>query len=295
MVTDSTAYLPAATVAEHRLTVVPLQVVLGGHSLAEGVEADSATVARALSAGERVTTSRPPPQVFADTYRGLVDGGATAVVSVHLSGDLSGTVEAARIAAREVAGDGIEVHVVDSRSLGMGLGFAVLTAAETAAADTPVAGVVEAAARRARSTSAWLYVDTLEYLRRGGRIGAAQAMLGSALSVKPLLAVSGGRLEPVDRARTSSRALARLEEIVVSRIGDTPVRVVVHHLAAEDRAAELAQRLRTRLPGLISLTLGEVGAVVGAHVGPGMLGVVVAPEPAPTIGAATGGTPGTGG
>lgn len=294
MVTDSTAYLPAAAIAEHRLTVVPLQVVLGGHSLAEGIEADSATVARALSAGERVTTSRPPPQVFADTYRGLADGGVTAVVSVHLSGDLSGTVEAARIAAREVADDGIEVHVVDSRSLGMGLGFAVLTAVETVAAGTPVAGVVEAAARRARSTSAWLYVDTLEYLRRGGRIGAAQAVLGSALSVKPLLAVSDGRLEPVDRVRTSSRALARLEEIVVSRIGDTPVRVAVHHLAAEDRAAELAQRLRTRLPGLISLTLGEVGAVVGAHVGPGMLGVVVAPEPVTVIGAASGGTPGTG-
>jgi DegV family protein with EDD domain len=278
VVTDSTAYLPAETVAEHRLTVVPLQVVLGGRSLAEGVEVDSAQVARALLAGDPVTTSRPAPQTFVDTYRRLIGQGARAIVSVHLSGELSGTAEAARTAARDVAKDGIEVNVVDARSIGMGLGYPALDAARAAADGMAAAEVAAVARRRAYTTVALFYVDTLEYLRRGGRIGAAQAMLGSALAVKPLLEVHDGRLEPVDRVRTASRALARLEELVLDRAGSDPVRVTVHHLAAAQRAGELAERLGQRLPHPVTPTVSELGAVVGAHVGPGMLGVVLAPR-----------------
>ena len=123
----------------------------------------------------------------------------------------------------------------------------------------------------------WLYVDTLEYLRRGGRIGAAAAMLGSALAVKPLLNLVDGRLEPLERVRTSTRALARLEELAVREAADRDVDVAVQHLAAAERAREVADRLRARLPRARDVYVGEVGAVVGAHVGPGMLGVVVAP------------------
>ena len=133
------------------------------------------------------------------------------------------------------------------------------------------------AARRALATGVWLYVDTLEYLRRGGRIGPAAAWLGSALAVKPLLHLADGRIEPVERVRTTSRALARLEEIVVAEAGDGSVDVAVQHLGAPDRADELAHRLQDRLPGIRQMIVDEVGAVVGAHVGPGMLGVVVAP------------------
>ena len=276
VVTDSTAYLPADLVTAHGLTVVPLTVVVGGRSLAEGIEVTSDEVAQALRDWKPVTTSRPAPQQFVETYRALAAGGTTSVVSVHLSADLSGTVDAARTAATTVAGE-VDVTVVDARHLGMALGWAAIAAAETVAAGADAAQAAERARRTAYGTSAWFYVDTLEYLRRGGRIGAAAAMVGSALSVKPILHVADGRLEPLDRVRTASRAIGRLEELVVEETGDRAVNLAVQHLAAPDRARELADRLRSRVPGVRDLVVGEVGAVVGAHVGPGMLGVVVSP------------------
>jgi len=274
VVTDSTAYLPADLVDRYRLTVVPLQVVVGGRSLAEGVEVSSEEVATALREWRPVTTSRPAPQTFVDAYRRL---GVPEIVSVHLSADLSGTVDAARLAARQVEEDGITVVVVDSRSLGMGLGLTARAAARAAEQGADAEGAARIARRYAHEVAIYLYVDTLEYLRRGGRVGAAAAMVGSALAVKPLLHLADGRLEPVERVRTASRALARLEELAVRAAGARPVDVAVQHLAAAERAQEVADRLSRRLPELRTVMIGEVGAVVGAHVGPGMLGVVVAP------------------
>src|ERR671932_374877 len=274
VVTDSTAYLPAGMVEEHGLTVVPLQVVVGGRSLAEGVEVSSDEVARALQEWRPVTTSRPSPQTFAETYRSL---DAPEVVSVHLSADLSGTADAARVAARDVAADGVDVVVVDSRSLAMGLGFVAVAAARAAREGADAEAAARVARRLAPEVGIWLYVDTLDYLRRGGRIGAAAAVVGSALSVKPLLHVVDGRLEPLERVRTTSRALSRLEELAVREAGDRDVDVAVQHLAPAGRAREVADRLAARLPKARWMHVGEVGAVVGAHVGPGMLGVVVAP------------------
>jgi DegV family protein with EDD domain len=274
VVTDSTAYLPPDMVDRYGLTVVPLQVVIGGRSLAEGVEVSSDDVAAALRDWRPVTTSRPTPQTFVDAYRRL---GVPQVVSVHLSADLSGTVDAARLAARQVAQDGVQVVVVDSRSLGMGLGLTARAAAQAALDGASAEQAARAARRLALEVSILLYVDTLDYLRRGGRVGAAAAMVGSALAVKPLLNLADGRLEPIERVRTASRALARLEELAVRGAGTRPVDMAVQHLAAAERAEEMAERLRRRVPELRSLHVGEVGAVVGAHVGPGMLGVVVAP------------------
>src|SRR5918912_530932 len=152
VVTDSTAYLPSEFVERYALTVVPLQVVVGGRSLAEGVEVTSDEVARALREWRPVTTSRPTPQTFADTYRSL---GVPEVVSVHLSGDLSGTVDAARVAARQVADDGVRVVVVDSRSLGMGLGLAAQAAAEAAHAGADADAAADAAKRLAMEIAIW--------------------------------------------------------------------------------------------------------------------------------------------
>ncbi|MGW4649121.1 DegV family protein [Kitasatospora sp. NPDC004289] len=299
LLTDSTAYLPEEAVDRHRIAVVPLSVVVGDEVLADGVEISPKDVAEALRAKQRVTTSRPSPETFAEAYRAAAEAGFEAVVSVHISAELSGTVEAARLAAAEAP---LPVEVVDSRLVGMALGHVVLAAAEAiaalqdgasgAAGEAGVAGVagasgnvaddlaavVAAASGRAARTSGFFYVDTLEYLRRGGRIGAAQALLGSALSVKPLLHLSGGRIEPLEKVRTASRAIARLEEIAVERAGADEVDITVHHLAAADRAEPLAERLRARVPGLRELTVLEVGAVIGAHVGPGLLAVVVAPR-----------------
>ncbi|MEV4338193.1 DegV family protein [Streptomyces sp. NPDC049590] len=275
IVTDSTAYLPPRAMERHGITTVPLTVVLGDQALEEGTEISTRSLAQALQKRRSVTTSRPGPQVFAETYRRLAEAGAEGIVSLHLSAELSGTYDAAVLAAREAP---VPVRVVDTGMVAMALGFCALTAAQAAEAGGTVDEAVTAAEKRAAGTSAVFYVDTLDYLRRGGRIGAAQKLLGSALAVKPLLQLDDGRIELLEKVRTASRAIARLEELTAERAGNAEVDIAVHHLAAADRAAALADRLRARVPGLADLHVSEVGAVIGAHTGPGLLGAVVSPR-----------------
>ena len=275
LVTDSTAYLSEEAVARHGVTVVPLSVVMGDEDLEEGVAVTPGDVAAALQRKVHVTTSRPNPEAFAAAYRAAARRGATGIVSLHLSAELSGTYEAAALAAEDAP---VPVRVVDTRMVAMALGYPVLTAAEVAQAGGSLDEVAAAAEKRAAATTGFFYVDTLEYLRRGGRIGAARAMLGSALAVKPLLHLADGRIQPLEKVRTSSRAIARLEEIAIAQAGTGEVDLAVHHLAAEAGALMLAERLRERVPGLRELYVGEVGAVIGAHVGPGLLAVVVSPR-----------------
>ncbi|MZF88073.1 DegV family protein [Streptomyces sp. SID5643] len=275
IVTDSTAYLPTRTMERHGITAVPLTVVLGDRALEEGTEISTRALAQALQKRRPVTTSRPAPAVFEETYRKVAESGATGIVSLHLSAELSGTYDAAVVAARQSP---VPVRVVDTGVIAMALGFCALAAAEVAESGGTVDEAVAAAEKKAAGTSAYFYVDTLDYLRRGGRIGAAQALLGSALAVKPLLQLADGRIEPLEKVRTASKAIARLEEIAADRAGSAQVDVAVHHLAAPDRASALADRLRTRVSGLADLHVSEVGAVIGAHTGPGLLGVVVSPR-----------------
>ncbi|MGW5176584.1 DegV family protein [Streptomyces sp. NPDC004082] len=275
IVTDSTAYLPPRTMERHGITAVPLAVVLGDRALEEGTEISARSLAQALQKRRSVTTSRPSPEVFAETYRKVAESGAPGIVSLHLSAEFSGTYDAAVLAAREAP---VPVRVVDTGMVAMALGFCALAAAASAEAGGTVDDAVTAAEKRAAGTSAFFYVDTLDYLRRGGRIGAAQALLGSALAVKPLLQLDGGRIELLEKVRTASKAIARLEEIVADRAGAAQVDIAVHHLAAPERASALADRLRARVPGLADLHVSEVGAVIGAHTGPGLLGAVVSPR-----------------
>ncbi len=280
LVTDSTASLTGETVEQRGITVVPLQVVIGSSAYDESGE-DAVTpqqLADALREWVPVSTSRPNPETFLETYRRLADQGAEAIVSVHISAELSGTFESAQLAARSAP---VPVIVVDSRQVGMSTGYAVLAAADAIDAGTDAAAAGEAARTRASATTSLFYVDTLEYLRRGGRMGAAAALLGSALAVKPILRLDDGRVGPFEKVRTSARALSRLEELAVEAAGEAPVDVAVAHLASPDRAADLAQRLAARLgKGLEEreVSLGEIGAVLGAHVGPGMVAVSVAPR-----------------
>ncbi|MEV7643274.1 DegV family protein [Streptomyces rubiginosohelvolus] len=272
IVTDSTAYLPRPTMERHGITAVPLTVVLGDRALEEGTEISARSLALALQKRHSVTTSRPSPEVFAAAYRSAAEGGADAVVSLHLSSEFSGTYDAAQLAAKDAP---VPVRVVDTGMVAMALGFCALAAAEAAEAGGGLDEAVSAAEKRAAGTSAYFYVDTLDYLRRGGRIGTAQALLGSALAVKPILELDGGRIEMLEKVRTASKAIARLEEIVAERAGTAPVDIAVHHLAAQERADRLAERLRERVPGLVDLHVSEVGAVIGAHTGPGLLGAVI--------------------
>ncbi|MCX4400809.1 DegV family protein [Streptomyces sp. NPDC059837] len=275
IVTDSTAYLPPRTMERHGITAVPLTVVLGDQALEEGTEISARSLAQALQKRRPVTTSRPSPEVFASVYRRVAESGATDIVSLHLSAEISGTYDAAVLASREAP---VPVRVVDTGMVAMALGFCALAAAESAEAGGTVDEAVTAAEKRAAGTSTYFYVDTLDYLRRGGRIGAAQALLGSALAVKPLLQLDGGRIELLEKVRTASKAIARLEEIVAERAGSAQVDIAVHHLAAPERASALADRLRARVPGVVDLHVSEVGAVIGAHTGPGLLGAVVSPR-----------------
>jgi DegV family protein with EDD domain len=280
LVTDSTALLPAAVAGQRGIAVVPLQVVIGATSYDEGVDAEATpeTIAAALRDWTPVSTSRPTPAIFLETYERAAAAGAEEVLSIHLSGEVSGTFESAQLAAR---GAPIPVRTVDTRQLGMAVGFAVLTAADVLDAGGSCEEAAGAALVRADATTSLFYVDTLEYLRRGGRIGAAAALLGSALSVKPLLKIVDGRIGRFEKVRTTGRALGRLEELAVAAAGERDVDVAVAHLASPDRAETLAQTLGLRLArqlGDRAVSLGEVGAVIGAHVGPGMVAVVVAPR-----------------
>lgn len=273
MVTDSTAALTSDETAALGIEVVPLEVVISGRVGRDGIDISSEQVAEALRAFEPVSTSRPSPATFVAAYERARHDGATAVVSVHLSGALSGTVDAARIAAREAS---LDVTVVDSRQIGLALGFGVLSAAVAAADGADAAAVAAEAERVCASSSTIFCVDTLEHLKRGGRIGAASAFLGNVLAVKPLLAVSDGSIEPLEKVRTSARALSKLLELSVARAGDRPVRLGVHHLAAPDRAASVRSSLEARLPASAPVAVRELGPVMGAHVGPGVVAVAVA-------------------
>jgi len=280
LVTDSTASLRPDVAAERDIAVVPLQVVVGARSFREGVdpEATPETVAEALRSWTPVSTSRPTPATFLEVYERAREDGAEEVLSIHLSGDLSGTPESARLAAREA---GIPVRVVDTRQLGMAAGYAVLSAADVLDDGGSCEEAAGAALARADAATSLFYVDTLEYLRRGGRIGPAAALLGSALAVKPLLEIVDGLVSTREKVRTSGRALNRLEELAAVAAGDRTVDVWVAHLANPDRAALLAEALSSRLEQNLdghALEMGEVGAVIGAHVGPGMVAVVVSPR-----------------
>jgi fatty acid-binding protein DegV len=318
VVTDSTASLPPGAAQRWGIEVVPLEVGIGDARYREGIDLTAADLLAAMTSGVPVTTSQPPPTAFAEAYARAAERGAREVVSVHLSGELSGTVRAAEVAATTAP---VPVHVVDSRTIAMALGFAAIAAAELArgtgawagtgdgvAAGGPGAaagaraaggaGAAEAAggvgtasgavadgaavARRAgevaAGASALFLVDSLDHLRRGGRIGAAAAAVGTLLGMRPLLGVRGGRVEVAGKVRTRRAARERLVALAVEEVGHRRAAgVAVHHLGQADVADSLAEEVRTRcgLP-VEAVSVSEVSAVVGAHAGPGLLGVVVA-------------------
>jgi DegV family protein with EDD domain len=274
VVTDSTAVLPAEVVAAAGLRVVPLTVSISGEQGLEGIEVSPEDVARAL--GERrhaVTTSRPAPAEFAEVYRELLTDGATGIVSIHISSRLSGTYESALLAAEEFEG---RVVVVDSLTAGSGVGFIALAAAAAARGASDPEEARQAALTAAGKIETFFYVDTLEYLRRGGRISAASALVGTALAVKPILNVERGEVVLKEKVRTAGRALARMVELAIDAAGESDVDIAVQHLAAQERAEALLAQLRAELgPRLGDSFLAEVGAVIGAHTGPGCIGVTV--------------------
>lgn len=278
VVTDSSAYLPDGFANRHAVHVVPLHVLIDDEPGLDGVDIGPDEVATALAGKRTVTTSRPNPDEFVRAYQRLLDEGVDGIVSVHLSRELSGTWDSARLAAQEVGTD--RVRVVDSRTAVMGLGFAVLRAAAVASDGGSGAAVEDAAVTAAARTTTFFVVETLDYLRRGGRIGSAAAFFGTALAVKPVLHVKDGHIVPLEKVRTTNRAVSRLVDLAeqaTHAAGADSVELAVHHLAAPERAVELATRLDERIAPSSGCVVSELGAAIGAHTGPGMLGVVVCP------------------
>ncbi|QAY63073.1 DegV family protein [Xylanimonas allomyrinae] len=277
VVTDSTACLPhhpgvSPDGAGSGPVVVPLRVMTPDGELREGVDITPAQVAERIGAGQRLTTSQPSPEDFAAAYRALAQDGARAIVSVHLSGALSGTVAGAGHAGQRAM---LAVRAVDSRAVAMALGFAAQAAAQCAAAGADAEHVAARAAAVAASSRTLFLVDSLDHLRRGGRLSAGAAALGTALGVRPILEIDDGAVRLVQRVRTRAAALERMLALAVEHAdGMQRVGVAVHHLGAPERAADVASRLRERLDATPVVT--PVSAVLGTHAGPGAVAVVVA-------------------
>lgn len=276
LVTDSTAYLPRELVSQHGIYVVPVDVIIGDRAMRETDDPTGFAVASALRTHKRVTTSRATPETFAAVFDAAIADGAEAIVCATLSSDMSATFESALVAARRAS---VPVDVVDSRTIAMALGFAVLAGASAARAGAVAGEVARVVREVATASTVMFYVDTLEYLRRGGRIGSAGAALGSALHVKPLLQVSDGRVSMVERVRTAGRALLRMTELAVAAAAGRDVQIAVQDIDATDRADSVAAHLRSALPG-ITVVRGPLGAAVGAHTGPGAVAIVIAPAAA---------------
>ena len=289
VVTDSAAALPAEWVAafagDGRLTVIPMPVMVGEEIYGEGEDDITETIALALAGGKSVKTSRPSPGQFEQAYRAAERRGYESVVSIHISGGLSGTADAARLAAARV---GIPVEVVDSGTVGMALGMGVQASVVAAAAGGDAAAVGGVAREQLGLTKVYFYVPSLEQLRRGGRIGAAASLVGTMLAIKPLLAVDGGKIVPLEKVRSAARAVARLEEIAAADAASRPagrVSLAVHHFGNPAEAESLADRLAASLPDCPRAHISSLPAVLAAHAGLGVLAVIVGEGRAPGPGA----------
>lgn len=277
VVTDSSASLPPALAQKWGIRVVPLQVIVNGVSHAEGAEISPEEVLAQLVGGAAVTTSQPNVHAFEEVYRQAARGGATAVVAVLISGKLSGTVSVAQAAA---AGAPIPVTVIDSRTVAMATGYAAVAAAALAATGADAEAVAAEAQRVAASSLCMFTVDTLEFLKRGGRISPAVAAVGRVLGVRPLLEVVDGEVSLAERVRTTARARAVLMERAATAIGEKR-RAAVAVMAPDraDYADDAARALEAAHPRLAMTVRTPVSAVLSAHAGPGALAVVVVELP----------------
>jgi DegV family protein with EDD domain len=273
VVTDTTHYMPRELVAELGLHEVSLYVTFEGETEREG-EMDLERFYSRLTASEEMpSTSQPSVGDFLAAYEPLLDGGQD-IVSIHLSAGISGTFAAAEQARDQLVERGIDparLVVVDSATTCAGLGMMAMAATSAARAGASAEEAAAAAQALRRDLKVWFAVETLEFLRRGGRVGGAQAWLGSTLKIKPILSIESEVL-PIERVRTSGRAFERLVEYLASRREDGSDAFVVQHIRAADQAARMVERGR-EIYGSEPVFVSEMGPVIGAHVGPGLLGV----------------------
>lgn len=269
IVTDSTADIPRDIVDQYGITVVPLTITFGAESFRDGQDLTTDEFYARLQATKQLPqTGQPPPALFQHAYEHLVSRGE--VVSVHLSHKFSGTIETARNAARDVSAD--KITVVDSGLTSMALGLCVIAAAKKAQAGGTRDECAAAAESVARRIKLLVTFETLDYLRRGGRIGRASAFVGGLLKLKPILTVKDGEAHPVARVRSRQKALDELFDLAMET-KDVEDAVVLHTTTPEE-AETLAQRVKAACPDT-SLIVGRFGPALGVHGGPGMIGLAV--------------------
>ena len=275
LVTDSSCGIPAEMVRSLGIKVVRLDVIVNGEVRSELSTED---LIGALKTGHQVTTSRPTPEDFLTVFRELQESGYEAVVAVTLSSALSGTYESAVLAGHSLD---IPIRVVDSRSVGLGLGFAVMDAARNANR-LELDDLADLVRDQSARSAVYFYLESLDYLRRGGRIGMASALIGTALSVKPILQLEQGVVTPCTKVRTQSKALARMVELALETSpNEGPPRFGVQHLDAPAQAARCVEQLRAVHPQA-EIVMSEVTPVVGAHAGPGLVAVIASCPPSST-------------
>jgi DegV family protein with EDD domain len=272
IVSDTCHYLLAEQVAEQGIHEVSLYIHWpDGSTEREGDITDYDAFYDRLRTGEALpTTSQPSIGDFLAVYEPLLDAG-NEIVSIHLAGGMSGTVRSAEQAREQLGARADRVFVIDSETACGGQGLVLMAAAAAARAGADGQTVADRARRARAELKMWFAIDTLEFLRRGGRIGGAQAWLGGALKIKPILTVES-EITPIERVRTSRRAFERMVDLLRERAQAGADAWMVQHIQAPDQALELAARGR-EIFGRDPVTLSEIGPVIGAHVGPGLLGV----------------------
>jgi DegV family protein with EDD domain len=275
VVTDSTAYLTPDLLERYRLQVVPLYIVFGGDRTVRETEiTDYPAFFEELRQAESLpTTSQPSVGDFVGVYEPLLAAGKD-VVSIHISAGLSGTSEAARQAAEALEREGKggqRVHVIDSETAAGGLGLMVMVAGAAAAQGAEADAVAERVQEARPELKMWFALDTLEFLKRGGRIGAASAWIGSTLKVKPILTLES-ELTPVERVRTSARMFERMVDYARQRHESGADGWAVQHINAHEQCERLVERCR-EVFGSEPVLVSEIGPVLSAHTGPGLLGV----------------------
>jgi DegV family protein with EDD domain len=272
VVTDSTAYIPEEMLRGLPIYSLPLQVIWGEQVYLDNVDIHPREFYERLQTAKVMpTTSQVTPAAFEKLYGQLLEEGFE-ILSMHISGKLSGTLDSATQAKANYPGAQIELF--DSESASMALGFQAMTVARAAVGGASLKECIQLANQARANSEVYFVVSTLEFLRRGGRIGGAQAFLGTALNLKPILTMKEGRVAPVEKVRTMSKALDRLTDIVAQRVGDRkPVHLATLHANAKDEAAALLDRVGQRFDNVSDALLSEVSPVIGTHTGPGTVGI----------------------
>jgi DegV family protein with EDD domain len=273
IVTDSTAYLPDNLLKEYSIAVTPQILIWGNETFQDGVDIQPNDFYRKLETAKIMpTTSQVAVMTMKMTFERLLETGFD-VLGIFISAKLSGTMQSATQAKEMLPKASAKIVVLDSNTTAMAMGFHVLAAARAAQAGANLAECRKLAEEAQKHTGVYFVVDTLEFLRRGGRIGGAQAMLGSALNLKPLLELREGRIESVEKVRTKRKAVNRMIDLVVEQVaGRTPVRLATLHANAEDEAKSALETAAARL-NPVEQILASVSPVIGSHAGPGTVGL----------------------